>query len=139
MTRIGLRSTQSLSVFVTVCNITIQASQIRRDCSDRGTSLAASELVGASFHVPLSHFVFIFVPIEQGPFLLTTTNWSFFTFLSSSNYHDGVLCLTNELPEDSVGRNEQLALKRLTLRALHKEVESYTGQKPVDSIIGCMQ
>lgn len=61
-----------------------------------------------------------------------------FTLLWSTKYHEGVLRLTYGAPEDPAGLKEQLTLKGLTLRALRKEVRSYTGQKPVDSIIRCI-
>ncbi|KAJ5369268.1 uncharacterized protein N7496_009028 [Penicillium cataractarum] len=61
-----------------------------------------------------------------------------FSFLWSSKYHEGVLRQISGVPEDSVGLKEQLTLKGLTLKALRKEVASYTRQKPLDSIIGCI-
>lgn len=61
-----------------------------------------------------------------------------FTLLWSTKYHEGVLRLTYGAPEDSAGLKEQLTLKGLTLRALRKEVGSFTGQKPIDSIIRCI-
>lgn len=61
-----------------------------------------------------------------------------FTLLWSSKYHEGVLRLTHGAPEDPAGLKEQLTLKGLTFRTLRKEVGSYTGQKPVDSIIRCI-
>jgi hypothetical protein len=62
-----------------------------------------------------------------------------FAFAWSRRYHEGVLRLACGVPDDSVRLKKQLALKGLTLRASRKEVESYTRQKPLDSIIGCMQ
>jgi hypothetical protein len=71
------------------------------------------------------------VPFDDDELKLLTLLWS-------SKYHEGVLRLTYGAPEDSAGLKEQLTLKGLTLRALRKEVGSYTGQKPVDSIIRCI-
>ncbi|KAL2833186.1 hypothetical protein BJY01DRAFT_259927 [Aspergillus pseudoustus] len=62
----------------------------------------------------------------------------FFTFLWSSRYHEDVLRLTYGAPADPARLKEQLALKGQTLRALRKQVRSYTCQEPIDGIIRCM-
>ncbi|KAL2842086.1 hypothetical protein BJX68DRAFT_168303 [Aspergillus pseudodeflectus] len=61
-----------------------------------------------------------------------------FTFLWSSKRHEGVLRLAYNMPPDPAELKEELVLKGLTLRALRKEVTSYTEQKAIDSIVRCM-
>jgi hypothetical protein len=61
-----------------------------------------------------------------------------FTFLWSSKRHEGVLRLAYNTPQDPVELREELVLKGLTLRALRREVTSYTEQKAIDSIIRSM-
>ncbi|KAL2811750.1 hypothetical protein BJX63DRAFT_267188 [Aspergillus granulosus] len=61
-----------------------------------------------------------------------------FTFLWSSKCQEDVLRLTYGVPQEPAGLKEQLILKGLTLRTLRKEIGSYTGQKPIDSIIRCI-
>ncbi|KAL3451080.1 hypothetical protein BJX65DRAFT_304487 [Aspergillus insuetus] len=61
-----------------------------------------------------------------------------FSFLWSSKYQEDVLRLTYEAPVDPAGLKEQFTLKGLTLMALRNEFSTYTGQKPIDSIIMCM-
>ncbi|KAJ0414335.1 hypothetical protein BJY00DRAFT_318901 [Aspergillus carlsbadensis] len=83
------------------------------------------------------------------PVVVTTQlyhSWAFrlddklrlFSFLWSSKYQEDVLRLTYEAPVDPAGLKEQYTLKGLTLMALQNEVSTYTGQKPIDSIIMCM-
>ncbi|KAL2808226.1 hypothetical protein BJX63DRAFT_409940 [Aspergillus granulosus] len=61
-----------------------------------------------------------------------------YAFLWSSKYQENVLRLTYSAPEDPAGMKEQHSLKGLTLGALHQEINTYTGQKQIDSIIMCM-
>ncbi|KAF9888392.1 hypothetical protein FE257_008670 [Aspergillus nanangensis] len=61
-----------------------------------------------------------------------------YAVLWSAAYYQDVLRLTYGGPEYQVGSKEQFRLKGLTLETLRKEVGSYTGATPIDSIIMCI-
>lgn len=61
-----------------------------------------------------------------------------YAVLWSASYHRDVLGLTYGSPGHQVGSKEQFRLKGLALECLRKEVSTYTGAKPIDSIIMCI-
>jgi hypothetical protein len=61
-----------------------------------------------------------------------------YTILWASKRHEDVMRLTCNMPPTTTELKEQLVLKGLTLKILHKEIASYRGHKAIDSIIKCM-